>query len=261
MSPAKKRKRRTRKTARHTWSLALYIAQSLAALGLVAGAAYAFTLFLQKPDYFHVQTIGVSGAQVLAEEDIVAHSGISKADNILLLNPTLIEKRLEALPYVKDCTVTRMFPDRVFIDVEERHAVATLLHGARSFEIDDETVVLRELGITDPPTGPYISGVPKLEYVEEGQQLEDASLVEALDVWRCFSATSMADDVVVSELAAYNVDDIRMYCNDLLFEIRWGRRNYERQSRRLDWLWAANNRQLDCEEYLDTRFEPNLYLR
>jgi cell division septal protein FtsQ len=238
-----------------------YTTQSVLLIGLIAGAAYGFTMFLQEPDAFHVKTIGVAGARVLPEADIVAHSGVSKADNILLLDAARIEERLELLPYVRSCTVTRVFPDKVVIRIEERTAVATLLQEGRSFEIDAETVVLRELQLADEPVGPYISNVSALDPVVEGQQLDQHSLEEALRVWTEFQRLDMANDLTVSELAAYNPNDIRMYCEELPFEIRWGRRNYEEQGQRLDVLWAKDNKTLDCEAYIDTRFEPNLYLR
>ncbi|HIJ66215.1 MAG TPA: hypothetical protein HPP77_09735 [Candidatus Hydrogenedentes bacterium] len=68
----------------------------------------------------------------------------------------------------------------------------------------------------------------------------------------------MAGHVTVSEIAAPHEDHIRMYCDELPFEIRWGRRDFVNEAHRLDLIWreTGHMERVDppCQEYLDLRF-------
>jgi cell division septal protein FtsQ len=247
-SPASNRTRRVRVTV-------VLLAGFLVSLSFVA---YAFYWDLHTNEGLLVTTIGVKGTKVLDDYDIVEASGITTADNTLFLDVEAVQKRIEALPYVKACRVVRVFPGAVKIHVEEREAVAILEVHNQAYEIDADCVVLREQDPTCSPAGPYITEVPELGSVHPGQRLTHPPLREALEVWNAFSQTSMAQDVTVSELAALHVNDIRMYCDELPFEIRWGRGNFSRQARRLEVLWTECNQELDCQEYLELRFGTDL---
>ncbi|GMU93299.1 MAG: hypothetical protein AMXMBFR4_23570 [Candidatus Hydrogenedentota bacterium] len=203
---------------------------------------------------YRVKTIRIDGARLLSSEQIVQAAGVTNADHILFLNTARIAERVRCLPYVKDCTVRRTFPDMVTIAIAERTPVATIIIHNHPFEIDAEMKVLRELDLNEPHIGPLISQIPELGDVGTGAQLQQASLRTALDVWSAFSQTDMASEVTVSEIAAPGPNSIRMYCDELPFEIRWGREDVPSQAKRLDILWRQKGKSLACSEYLDLRF-------
>lgn len=71
----------------------------------------------------------------------------------------------------------------------------------------------------------------------------------------------MAAQVNVSEISAARANEILMYCEELPFEIRWGRGDPVAQAERLDFLWNAKGGHLECAEYLDLRFDNDLVCR
>ncbi|MBI4556397.1 MAG: FtsQ-type POTRA domain-containing protein [Candidatus Hydrogenedentes bacterium] len=227
-------------------------------LGILGGGGYAFYLYMERSASLLVKTIRVEGANVLREEEILVKSGLSREDNLLLLDTEAVTTNILALPYVKTCRVTRVFPDTVNIQIEERVAVATLLVHNRMFELDREGVVLRELPAGSPPTGPFISEAPDLGYVEPGRQLSQRALVAALAVWEAFMTTTMAQEVNVSEIVALHENNVRMYCDELPYTVVWGRSNFVEEARRLDVLWRQVGGELACADYLDLRFDRDL---
>ncbi|MBN2308785.1 MAG: FtsQ-type POTRA domain-containing protein [Candidatus Hydrogenedentes bacterium] len=237
------------------WRPLLKAAAVLALLGAF-GAGFAWYI-LQSP-FLLVETIYVKDAHALAETEIVEVSGISNEDNILLLDTDAIGERICAMPYVRACTVARMWPDCVLITVTERVAVATLVNRNIYYEIDADAVVLRQLEPDAPHPGPLITQVAGLGSIEPGQELEQPALRRAIEVWHAFSGISMARDVTVSEIAALEPNDIRMYCDELSYELRWGLGNFARQARRLDILWKEKGGELGCTEYLELRFDQDL---
>lgn len=152
----------------------------------------------------------------------------------------------------------REFPDTVYVTVTERMPKAAVLVDNRCYLMDGECVVLEELPIGPEHVGPLITGIPNLGSIEPGETVDKPELREAMAVWDAFSRTGMARDVNISEIAAVGINDIRMYCDELPFELRWGRGHYENQARRLDILWETKEKRLDCTEYLDLRFDKDL---
>jgi cell division protein FtsQ len=232
------------------------ILKRLIMVAFFAWAGWEFVCY--SSEVLAVATIGIQGAVTIDEEAIVDACDITTADNIFLLDVDAARERVLKMPHVKDCRVRRIFPDMVVISIEERHPEATVLIDNRAYEIDNECVVLCQLSMTAGHTGPYITNVPDLANVSPGEQLDARSLSEALAVWRAFSGISMAEDVVVSEIAAVKHNDIRMYCDELPFEIRWGRGDYQTQALRLDLLWNAKDKELNFDEYVDLRYGQNL---
>jgi len=239
---------------RSFWRVLLRGTELILFFGVVTGGAYALYDYARTSERLRVKTIAISGAAVIDERDIIAETGITNVDNLLFLDIDAIQEQVQDMPYVKHCRVERDFPDRVVVTVVERTAVATLVVDSRLYLIDKDGVVLRELTPHEAPYGPLITQVQGIGYVSLGSRLDHKSLEAALAVWDGFSSTRMAQDVVVSEIAAPHEDHIRMYCDELPFEIRWGRNDFVNEAYRLDLIWEKTNHDPPCSEYLDLRF-------
>lgn len=248
--PAKTRRARARRPSR----FAMFAMQLVICIMLVAAFMYWFGIYVQESGLFNVKEIEVSGAHFLSPGEIIAQAGVTSGDCIFLLRAEPIRQRVLALPHVKTCRVDRVFPDRVAIDIEERVAVATLLVNNRLYEIDRHCTVLRELAPEESHVGPFITVAKPLDYVEVGRRIDREQLARAVDVWRAFSRTTMADDVTVSEIAAEQGNKISMTCDELNCEIRWGRDNIDAQAWKLDVFWRSEKENLPFSKYIDLRF-------
>ncbi len=226
--------------------------------GLLWGGGYAFSRYLRESEHYRVKRIRVDGTWGLSPETVIEASSITTADNILFLNPREVAGRVESLPQVKSCSVTRIFPDVVALSIVERYPLAAIVVNNRIFEVDETGMALEEIMPGEDYYGPLITLYPPLGTIALGEPVERPGLLKGLSVWRAFSKTDMAAEVEVSELAVFNANDIRMYCDDLDFEIRWGRGGHELQAERLDILWKELAGSLPCTEYLDLRFGRDL---
>jgi hypothetical protein len=99
---------------------------------------------------------------------------------------------------------------------------------------------------------------PPVSTVTPGEPVGRPELVEGLAVWNAYAKTRLAAVAPAHELAVFDSNDIRMYCESMPFEIRWGRGDYDAQARRLDILWQELNGRLPCTAYLDLRFGRDL---
>lgn len=76
--------------------------------------------------FFKVDTISVEGNVHYTAEEVVAASGISQGDNMVMLNRAgATSEILARLPYVNHVQISRKLPDRVTIRVTECDAVAS----------------------------------------------------------------------------------------------------------------------------------------
>lgn len=225
---------------------------------LLGGFAYGFYEYVSDTPRLKVRHVRIEGLDRVGAEEVLDAAGVTQEDTILFLQPDRIAAQVSAMPYVRSCTVTRQFPDRVVVGVMERRPVATLLVSNHLYEIDAELVILRRLESDEPPIGPLITGVPGLAVVAPGEALTQPELEEAMAVWRAFSATNVARSMKVSELAAVAENEIRMYCDGLPFRIVWGGGNYDDQAMRLDILWREMGGAPGCGAYLDMRFGRDL---
>jgi len=235
---------------------AMFTTMILMTLGTAAG--YGLYEYVYASGNFQLKSIQVVGARLLKAEDIVNAAGVSSEDNVIFIRSGLVADRVEAMPYIDSCKVTRTLPDTLTITITERYPIATLLVHNHPYEIDENMNILRRLLATEPHTGPLISQLADVGAVEPGVQLAQPPLRVAIEVWKAFAETSMARDVTVSEIAAAGTNDIRMYCDELPFEIRWGRDNVVQQAMNLDLLWQQRGPELPCVAYLDLRFGQDL---
>jgi cell division protein FtsQ len=82
------------------------------------------------PDYlarvagFAIRTVTISGAHSLTQDEVIAASGIGAKDSLPFLNVQKVRARLKTLPLVKDASISKLYPGRVVIDIQERKPYA-----------------------------------------------------------------------------------------------------------------------------------------
>ncbi len=241
--------------SRKRFLLVFEVGVCVAALGALGYYFYQYTVGSEQ---FRVGTIRIEGLRVLDEDDVVRQSGLLEGGNVLYLDVEGVCRSVEELPYVRACTLRQVFPDTVILEIIERVGILTLQLNSRSYLIDEDGVVLREFASEESPLTPFITNVGELDFVEIGDELGQAGLQGALAVWAEFSRLPMAKGITVSEIAALSERELVMYCDDLVYEIRWGHDDVEGQAMRLNVLWESEGGSLNCNEYLDLRFEDNL---
>lgn len=71
-----------------------------------------------------VRTVTIAGQSELSEAQILEAAGIGPQNSLPFLNVATVRERLRKLPLVKEVTVSKFYPDRLLIDVEERRPSA-----------------------------------------------------------------------------------------------------------------------------------------
>lgn len=91
---------------------------------------------------FAIKAVTISGARELSENEILGLAGVSPRNSLVFLNVAEIRRRLEAVPLIKTASVSKLFPNRLLIEVDERQPYALWQKdGSVSIVAADGTVI------------------------------------------------------------------------------------------------------------------------
>lgn len=138
-------------------------------LFLLLATLSAAMIFALKTSFFNIEYIQVIGNSKLAKEDIIATSKINKGENILRIKPSLSEKNLSKLPYIKESSIKRKFPRGVIIEVWERKEIFQTKSISTYILVDEEGYVLDQVENKDENL-PLIKGL-EINNISPGDNL------------------------------------------------------------------------------------------
>jgi cell division septal protein FtsQ len=143
---------------------------------------------------FAIRQIVVDDDGVLTPERVVQFAGVRVGENLLSIDLDHVRANLEMLPLVRAVEVRRMQPDRLYIRVMERTAVARLRVATRemgdeTFYIDRAGFVMKAIKLPDgtvlqpqtPRPVPVLTGVT-LADARVGRQVESEQIYRALEL-------------------------------------------------------------------------------
>ena len=71
-----------------------------------------------------IAAVSLSGQRQVSREEIFAAAGVTESSSLLFLDVADARARLEAIPWIAEATVRKLYPDRLQITVTEREAFA-----------------------------------------------------------------------------------------------------------------------------------------
>jgi cell division protein FtsQ len=93
-----------------------------------------------------IATVSLSGQRQVSREEIFAAAGVTDHSSLLFLDVADARAKLEAIPWIAEATVRKLYPDRLQITVTEREAFALWqMNGKVSVVAADGTVVSGEV--------------------------------------------------------------------------------------------------------------------
>ncbi|OYU49511.1 MAG: hypothetical protein CFE31_03830 [Rhizobiales bacterium PAR1] len=69
---------------------------------------------------FGIENIGVSGNHELSQDEVVQLTGLTNTASLPFLDPKALQARLVSVPMIAEAAVSKLYPDRLLIDIRER---------------------------------------------------------------------------------------------------------------------------------------------
>jgi cell division protein FtsQ len=193
--------RSRRRFARRQWARRWLAWRRVVALLLFMGLVVGGVWLVYFSDLLAVERVEVEGTRTLGSEQVREVAAVPAGQPLARVDLDAIRARIEALAVVRDAQVTRTWPDRVEIHVEERVAIAVVDIGGQIRGMDAEGVVFREY--PRPP-----SGLPQVRTSSDTRSdaLREAALV----------VESLPGDITrrVDHVAVGTIDQISLVLRD-----------------------------------------------
>src|SRR5947209_8297011 len=116
-----------RRRQRVRWVSAIVVALAvvvLSAVGVYRLVKYAAAKIVHENPRFAITQIVVEDDGALTPQQVAAFAGVAVGQNLLSLDLNQVRRNLEMLPVVRRVEVRRILPQKLFIHVDERIAVA-----------------------------------------------------------------------------------------------------------------------------------------
>jgi cell division protein FtsQ len=204
--PALERTRRrfVRRQRARRWLAWRVVAGSVLALVLVLGGAW--LLFFSS--VLAVAGVDVRGVDQLSPERIRAAAAVPTGEPLARVDLGGIESRVGALAAVRSVAVSRAWPDRILVEVEERVAIAVVELGGRLRGMDADGVVFRD----------YAEAPQGLPRITTDTVIRREALIEAA---RVISALPGSIVRTVDHVEVRTVDQISLVLRDGR-RVEWG---------------------------------------
>ena len=233
--------------------LAAVAVASLSCYGVYRLVKYTAAKMVRENPRFAITQIVVEDDGAMTPQQVVAFAGVAVGQNLLSLDLEAVRRNLEMVPLVRHVEVRRLLPQKLFIHVDERIAVARLRGPTDSeFLIDRSGFVMKPLRLTDgtivrPQTVgpvPTLTGVSMAD-VRVGKPVQSEHIyraLELLDRLQQASAGSMMEVEAVDLSKTRHLTLTSRQRTVVKFDIE----NYATQLRRLSaiLMWAAHQQKI-----------------
>lgn len=162
---------------RRWWRRAAFLTLGLTALvGLTLGLVLLYhqlltsSLFCIKQD----KNVEIAGLRRLTPELILKQANLSPETSLLALQPGRVERALLAHPWIAQAELTRRWPNRLHLSIQEREPVALVQLG-ELYYVDRQGSLFKPLTPGDPHDFPVITGLK-----EEHFSRQEGALPEVL---------------------------------------------------------------------------------
>ena len=108
---------------------------------------------------FNIKEIEVRDNVVSNKNDIIAKSGIFTGDNIMSFSKRKAKKGIKEIPIIKDVRISRRYPSKVVIDVEEEESYFIMEMDGAYYEIEKNGKVIAKDSSITRFDEPLITGI------------------------------------------------------------------------------------------------------
>jgi cell division protein FtsQ len=198
------RRRFARRQWARRWLAWKYVVAAVLLLGLVVGGTY--TVYFS--DALATEGVDVTGERSITDDQVREVARVPLGDPLVRVDLEAVRRRVESLPVVKSAEVSRQWPHKVLIVVEERTAVAVVEIAGSLRGLDAQGIVFGTYRQAPP-------GLPRVRTTAttSGDALREAALVVA--------ALPSELAALVDHVEVFTVDQISLDLKDGR-KVRWG---------------------------------------
>ncbi len=151
--------------------------------GLYFGATHGYRWATTSPS-FALEDVTFSGNARSTEGELLRLAGLAFGQNLFQMDVTALERAMDAHPWVRKVEVTRHFPSRIAVEVEEFEPAAMGSLG-ELYLLDREGVPFKKLQAGDELDLPLVTGLTREAYVASPEKASGQfrAALALMDAW------------------------------------------------------------------------------
>ena len=237
----KSNRRRSSKTGPRYWLWGVFITFGflvLAGLGLGLALLYYQVLTC---DLFYLKdtkNINIVGLKRLQPDLILQLAKLGPGTNLLALKPMQVEQALETHPWIARASLTRKWPQRLHLSIQERDPMA-LVQAGEIYYVDQKGTLFKPLSPGDPHDFPVITGLPR-EFFSPGEGALPETMARINQLMNLLKGARPPLNLEnVSEIHVDRERGLTLFANGLGAGVDLGMGQYQEKLSRLAQAWPT----------------------
>jgi cell division septal protein FtsQ len=223
------------------WPWAVFLSfgfLTLAGVGLGLALLYYQVLTWNLFSIKDIKNIEITGLKRLQPELVLQLAKLGPDTNLLALKPFQAEQALETHPWIARASLTRKWPQKLHLHIQEREPVA-LVQVGELYYVDQRGHLFKPLSPGDPHDYPVITGLPR-----EFFSPHEGALPETMArICRLMEQLKKAPPPIgLENISEIHVDlerGLTLYANGLGAGVDLGRDHYQEKLQRLALAWPV----------------------
>ncbi len=215
---------------------AVRVAFHLLLLSLLFFLGYRVYDRLLEDPMFRVREIEVAGSQNIPRETILSLTDLEGMPNLFTLRLREVVKRLETHPWVEQVQVRKVFPNKIWIQIEERKPIA-ILQLEELYYIDAKGVIFSPVGDRDRYNYPFLTGLTR-QTLERDPAEAKHLIMKALEFLRIVNKEKAFPAEEISEIHMEKAFGIHYFTKTDGVEVRMGWEQFGEKLNRLSVIWS-----------------------
>jgi cell division protein FtsQ len=229
---------------------------------LLFSGHWIYAHLLEDP-FFRVREVEIEGCRKISQEAIRSLIMIEGMPNLFTLRLEEIARRLEKHPWIDRVVMTKVFPHKVKIQIEERKPIA-ILQLEEFYYIDAKGVIFCPAKDGDGYNFPFLTGLTRKAFEGEPEASKDL-IMKALEFLSIIEREKPSALEEVSEIHMSRSFGIDCYARANGLEVKMGKGSFGEKLRRLSIIWSDLRKRglsvmsIDCNDLnkmVVTRFSP-----
>jgi len=186
-----------------------------------------------------INEIEIEGAKRLSRSVLIEQTRLVPGANLLAIRPGQVERALTAHPWIAKAEVSRKWPRRLHLKIQERDPVALVQFGEELLYMDRQGMIFKPLSPGDPHNFPVITGLTPEQFRHAAGDLPEvvAQAFALMDVLK-----TTAPPLNLENISEIHVDLERgftLYANGVGVALDLGFPDYPEKLQKFAQLWPV----------------------
>jgi len=215
---------------------AIRVAFRLLLISLFLLMGHRVYVHLLEAPFFRVQEVEVEGCRKMTKETLLSLAKVEGMPNLFTVKLNEIVKRLESHPWIEQVRVSKVFPNKIVIQVEERRPIA-IIQLEELYYMDHQGVIFAPVGEQDEYNYPFLTGLTR-EALERDSVEAKRLITKALEFLKIADQEKISPLEEISEIHMEKAFGIQCVTRAEGVEVRMGWEHFGEKLKRLSLIWA-----------------------